>query len=42
MTKKGDRPAQGVLKEVLFANFTVVDELDDTERGVKGFGHTGK
>ena len=39
--KKGERIAQGVLKEVIQADFAVVDELDATERGHKGFGSTG-
>ena len=38
---KGDRIAQGVLKKVPVAEFMEVDELDDTERGEGGFGHTG-
>jgi len=40
--KKGDRIAQAVIKEILQADFAVVDELDDTERGSGGFGSTGK
>jgi dUTP pyrophosphatase len=40
--KKGDRIAQAVIKEILQADFTVVDELDSTKRGSKGFGSTGK
>lgn len=36
-----DRIAQGVLKEVPQANFIVVDELSNTDRGDGGFGHTG-
>ncbi len=40
--KKGDRIAQAVIKEILQAEFTIVDELDDTERGSGGFGSTGK
>lgn len=39
--RKGDRIAQGVLAAVPIAQFEVVDELDDTERGNGGFGHTG-
>lgn len=38
---KGDRIAQGVLKKVPIAEFEEVEELDDTERGEGGFGHTG-
>ena len=40
--KKGDRIAQGVLNKVPQANFQLVEELDDTERGQGGFGSTGK
>lgn len=39
--KKGDRIAQGVLAIAPLARFIEVDELDDTERGTGGFGHTG-
>lgn len=39
--KKGDRIAQGVLIEVAQAEFEVVTELDQTERGASGFGSTG-
>lgn len=39
--RKGDRIAQGVLAAVPIAQFEVVDELDDTERGNGGFGSTG-
>ena len=37
----GDRIAQMVLSEVPQANFVIVEELDDTERGSGGFGSTG-
>lgn len=40
--KKGERIAQAVIKEILQADFAVVDELDSTERGTGGFGSTGK
>ena len=40
--KKGDRIAQAIIKEILQADFAVVDELDSTERGTGGFGSTGK
>lgn len=40
--KKGDRIAQAVIKEILQADFAVVDELDSTGRGTGGFGSTGK
>ena len=38
---RGDRIAQLFFLPVLPAAFTVVDELDSTERGAGGFGHTG-
>lgn len=37
----GDRIAQMVVAPVLRAEFAVVDTLDDTLRGVGGFGSTG-
>jgi dUTP pyrophosphatase len=40
--KEGDRIAQGVINEVLQADFVEVDELDKTSRGDGGFGSTGK
>ena len=40
--KKGGRIAQAIIKEILQADFAVVEELDSTERGVGGFGSTGK
>ena len=40
--KKGERIAQAIIKEILQADFAVVEELDSTERGVGGFGSTGK
>ena len=39
--KKGDRIAQGVLCPVYQAEFELIGELSDTERGTGGFGHTG-
>lgn len=39
--RKGERIAQGVLKQVPIANFQVVDELDDTVRGTDGYGSSG-
>lgn len=39
--RKGDRIAQGVLAIVPLADFEEVDELDETERGVGGFGSSG-
>lgn len=38
---RGDRIAQLVIQSVEHADFVEVDALDDTERGVGGFGHTG-
>lgn len=37
----GDRVAQMVIARHEQAEFTLVDELDDTERGEGGMGHTG-
>ncbi|WP_339273780.1 dUTP diphosphatase [Paenibacillus sp. FSL W8-0426] len=39
--RKGDRICQGVLAAVSRASFEEVAELDDTERGDGGFGHSG-
>lgn len=36
-----ERIAQGVLCKVPQANFILVNELSETERGEGGFGHTG-
>ncbi|MGW9128073.1 dUTP diphosphatase [Paenibacillus chitinolyticus] len=41
LIRKGDRIAQGVLANVLQADFEEVDELDKTERGTGGFGSSG-
>ncbi len=38
----GERIAQIVFAPYMAADFTVVDELNDTARGVGGFGSTGK
>lgn len=40
--KKGDRIAQGVICPVIRAEFELVEELSDSERGSGGFGSTGK
>jgi len=40
--ERGDRIAQLLFMPVYRANFNVVDELNTTHRGDKGFGHTGK
>ena len=37
----GDRIAQAVIAPVTRAEFTLVDGLSDTTRGVGGFGSTG-
>lgn len=37
----GERIAQMVIAQHLQASFTEVSELDDTERGAGGYGHTG-
>ncbi len=39
--ERGDRIAQMVVAPVVQMAFTLVDDLDDTERGQKGFGSTG-
>ena len=39
--KAGDRIAQIVLNKVEQINWVEVDELDETERGEGGYGHTG-
>ena len=40
--RRGERIAQLVIQAVEHVSFTEVDELDDTERGEGGFGHTGR
>lgn len=40
--KQGDRIAQAVLMKVEKVNWNVVEELTDSERGLGGFGSTGK
>ena len=40
--RHGDRIAQGMIVPVIQAEFEEVDELDETERGINGFGSTGK
>jgi len=39
--KKGDRIAQLILEQISMAEAVQVEELDDTVRGVGGFGSTG-
>jgi len=38
----GDRIAQMIFTPILFADFTEADELSESERGIRGFGSTGK
>ena len=40
--KRGDRIAQLVLAEVILANINQVGDLNSSQRGEGGFGHTGK
>jgi dUTP pyrophosphatase len=40
--QRGDRIAQLVIQRVEQADFVPVDELDVSERGTGGFGHTGR
>lgn len=40
--KFGERIAQGVIIDYHQAEFEVVESLSETDRGVGGFGHTGK
>lgn len=38
----GEKIAQMVIASYVFADFELCDTLDDTQRGVGGFGHSGK
>lgn len=40
--KSGERICQMVIAKHEQANFTIVDTLNETNRGAGGFGHTGK
>ncbi len=40
--KRGDRIAQLVLERIFTPPIVEMDTLDDTERGVGGYGSTGK
>jgi len=40
--RRGDRVAQIVFSRALRARLSVVVDLDGTERGDRGFGHTGR
>lgn len=42
LVRRGERVAQLVVQAVEHVRFTEVDELDDTDRGEGGFGHTGR
>lgn len=39
---RGDRIAQLVIQRVEIAEWIEADELEDTERGLGGFGHSGR
>jgi dUTP pyrophosphatase len=39
---RGDRIAQLVILQVAHCTFTPIESLDDTERGLGGFGHSGR
>ncbi|MCX8084217.1 MAG: dUTP diphosphatase [Calditerrivibrio sp.] len=39
--KKGDRLAQMVFTEVVRVDFELIEDLNKTERGIGGFGHSG-
>ena len=41
VVNEGERGAQLVVAKHEHAEFVVVEELDDTERGAGGYGHTG-
>ena len=38
----GERIAQMIIAKYETAEFNVVEQLDETERGDGGYGHTGK
>lgn len=40
--KRGDRIAQMVIQQVCQVRINVVEKLNDTDRSVGGFGHTGR
>ena len=42
IVENGDRIAQMVIAKYEQPEFELVNELDETERGEGGFGHTGK
>lgn len=39
--RRGDRIAQMVVQEVVKADISIIEELDQTARAAGGFGHTG-
>lgn len=39
--ENGDRIAQAIFTTYMQADFEVVNEIDETERGAGGFGHSG-
>lgn len=42
VVEKGERVAQMVLTPYIVANYNLVDDLSDTDRGEGGFGSTGR
>ena len=42
VVEKGDRIAQMVFQKIEQANLVLVEEINLTQRGIGGFGHTGK
>lgn len=42
MVRNGDRIAQMIISRTYRAKIVLANELDSTERGAGGFGHTGK
>lgn len=42
VVQRGDRIAQLVVQQVELVNFKEVDELPTSERGLGGFGHSGR
>jgi dUTP pyrophosphatase len=42
LIERGERIAQLVIQAVEHVDFVEVDQLDETERGDGGFGHTGR
>jgi dUTP pyrophosphatase len=40
--KNGDRICQMIISKHEMARFNLVEELNETSRGIGGFGHTGK